>query len=373
VVATAALLAGRAAACLWDYDTLAAEATAKPDLVRVITGRFERNPPLYYEMRLARVANELRQDPSQIAAYDDAAVACDRLGRDDEAIAWIQKKRKRLESLGPAAAHKDDWYRTYANEGTFYAHRWLHDGAPMARVAELKKARDLIERALKVNPDAHFGREVYQLIILDWLLAVKQGKIGASLGEYVEREVSQRKLTNASAAEGLAGLVRLGNAWQSVDVFNALSTVLSNSNDGILAELSRFRAEELKAAGAHSMTPAQEAPYMWRPEERWREFNSRQFAKLRKEAEQWHKDREAYMLARLKQGRHPDTDKAFWNEYHAAQPPEIDSPPFWTSTGFFMWLTMLAAVAVLVGGILVLVFIGTRFARQVRTRKARRG
>src|SRR5690554_4853590 len=39
-------------ACLWDYDTLRAEARGVPGVAEIITGRFERNPPLYYEMRL---------------------------------------------------------------------------------------------------------------------------------------------------------------------------------------------------------------------------------------------------------------------------------------------------------------------------------
>ena len=32
--------------CIWDSDSLAREAKAIPDVVAVITGRFERNPPL---------------------------------------------------------------------------------------------------------------------------------------------------------------------------------------------------------------------------------------------------------------------------------------------------------------------------------------
>ena len=43
------------AACLWDRDTPADEAKGMPEVVAVLTGRFERNPPLFYEMRLARV------------------------------------------------------------------------------------------------------------------------------------------------------------------------------------------------------------------------------------------------------------------------------------------------------------------------------
>ena len=51
------------AACLWDRDTPASEAAGMPEVVAVLTGRFERNPLLYYDMRLARVSAELRKGP----------------------------------------------------------------------------------------------------------------------------------------------------------------------------------------------------------------------------------------------------------------------------------------------------------------------
>src|SRR3954463_10065567 len=80
------------AACLWDRDTPADEAKGMPEVVAVLTGRFARNPPLFYEMRLGRVTAQLRDHPDDLNAYDDladydnAGVACDRLGRGDEAI-----------------------------------------------------------------------------------------------------------------------------------------------------------------------------------------------------------------------------------------------------------------------------------------------
>jgi hypothetical protein len=81
------------AACLWDRDTPAEEAIGMPEVVAVLTGRFERNPPLYYEMRLARVTLHLQSQADDLAAYDDAGVACDRLGLGDEAISWMDRKR----------------------------------------------------------------------------------------------------------------------------------------------------------------------------------------------------------------------------------------------------------------------------------------
>lgn len=113
-------------ACLWDRDTMEQETKRFPEAVQVITGRFERNPPLFYEMRLKRVAAEIQRKPDDLALYDDAGVACDRLGRDDEALQWMAKKRVQLVKRDPIASNmKDHWYRYYADTGTFHVHHWF--------------------------------------------------------------------------------------------------------------------------------------------------------------------------------------------------------------------------------------------------------
>jgi len=58
-------------ACLNDRDTAAIEARNNMELVNVLAGRFERNPPLYYEMRIKRIDSLLAQNPAQPALYDD--------------------------------------------------------------------------------------------------------------------------------------------------------------------------------------------------------------------------------------------------------------------------------------------------------------
>jgi len=39
------------------------------------------------------------------------------------------------------------------------------------------------------------------------------------------------------------------------------------------------------------------------------------FLKLRAEADAWHAARDAFMMSRLRAGRHPDTDPSFWRGY----------------------------------------------------------
>ena len=90
-VACLVVLSAACLGCIWDSDTLAHEAKGIPNVIAVTTGRFERNPPLYYEMRLGRATRQIAQNSADFAAYDDSGASCDRLGRGDEAIRWMER------------------------------------------------------------------------------------------------------------------------------------------------------------------------------------------------------------------------------------------------------------------------------------------
>src|SRR5258706_14696864 len=99
------------AACLNDRDSLAAEVARKPDWIWVIVGRFERNPPEFYQARIKRVEAELKGDPEKLNLYDDISVAYDRIHQDDKALIWIERKRTIMERIDPKRSMKMDWYR----------------------------------------------------------------------------------------------------------------------------------------------------------------------------------------------------------------------------------------------------------------------
>lgn len=332
-------------ACLWDRDTPADEARGMPEVVAVITGRFERNPPLFYEMRLDRVAAHLQSHPEDLAAYDDAGVACDRLGRGDEAIAWMDKKQVRLAMLDPERPEvKEHRYRYHANLGTFLIHRWVRRGADRSKLDEVKAARDEIARALEINPNAHFGRETYQLRAIEWIL--EPPKLEGSpylpnlLGwaNMAYEDPPEPKVAD-DAVRGLAGLVVLGNAWESVDVFHALGVALQHDRLGFkndtsggrntLAYLAWLRGRELIDHGKNSMLPDAPKgqglkPMLPRPDFVQAEaLLDPAFAKLRAEADAWHAARTAFMTRQLEAGRHPDTDPAFWDGYAAHPAPSL--------------------------------------------------
>ncbi len=183
-IAIALAVQASAHACSWDRDTLAMQFNKFPDLVRVITGRFERNPPLYYSMRIDRVKKEIKASPNKLDLYDDIAVATDRLGKSGKAIAWMEKKRLQMKG-----ASSEDQYRTEANEGTFLIHDWIRSGKKHP-LSEIQKGHDMIAKALAINPDAHFGREKVQLQVVEWLIS--QQKESDTAGEGRRRQTCRR-------------------------------------------------------------------------------------------------------------------------------------------------------------------------------------
>lgn len=363
-------------ACAWDSDTLAAEAKGIPDVVRVITGRFERNPDLYYQLRLQRVTKELQADPTKLEAYDDAGVACDRLHRGDEAIAWMEKKRRQMDTLAAGtkvskAALREHRYRYLANVGTFWAHSWLRAGADRKKIAQMKRARDYIKAAITLNPNAHFGREKYQLKAMEWIITQPVEKyddgtirsIPTILGDSWNIPQAQE------AVKGLSGLIVLGDAWQSVDIFNGLKVaVQADGERSYVAHLAWLRCEELINQGKRSLHPR--APSGKKLAEMLRETDDHslrneprlatQFRELRTEAESWHRHRTEYMMERLKLGRHPDTDPNFWSAYK-----ELPAPPLYSGEDKPWWQERGSAFGIIGGGLLLSLLV-LRFRRGSR-------
>ncbi len=325
----ALLLTAPAPACLWDSDTLVMEQAGLPELTAVIAGRYDRLPSAYYEARLARASQLLEADANALDAYDDAAVSLDRLGRPTEAIALMERKAAALEAAGGDDVHR---YRLLANMGTFHAHRWLaSDGVSPV---DLHQAIALIEAAIALNPDAHFGREAVQLDALIWLrdaptleqpqdLLSQPGLLG--FDDWTSQTIAAVTRDEVDPAlsrtiEGLSGLIVLGAAWESPDIHLALSRALNASGQSALAWMARLRTAELLRSGKRFRQPTdldadvllevllEESMQITRDADRV----ELSFREARAQADTWREAREAWVLARLAEGRHPDTDPDFW-------------------------------------------------------------
>ncbi|MEQ8317007.1 MAG: hypothetical protein RIE77_14125 [Phycisphaerales bacterium] len=379
--------------CLWDRDTLRAEAAGAPGMVETIVGRFDRFPPLYYEMRLERAAADVAADPTDLAAYDDAGVACDRLGRYDEAIAWMARKRAALDVAPESGTKTDHEYRYLANLGTFHVHRWLATGADRSNMADVERARDLIDQAITLNPDAHFGRERYQLMAIDWILEppsryefdtshVSILEIDPDLNAY-EGRFPLHRLTDKGyddAAEGFAGLVSLGNGWNSFDIFFTLGGALQGLGESSLGALAWLRAEEIARDGGRSLHPDAQAESFEALDAAHTNLSNTDpveafYEEARAEADAWHAARTAYITTRLKQGQHPDTHPAFFAAW--VEPSTMPAMPDGLfGLGGFDEATV--RVGLVVGGLVLLMMACTltlliRLVRRQTVRRDARG
>lgn len=140
-------------ACIWDSDTLASERARFPGIDLLITGSFATHSREFHEWRIAQRQKDIAAQPKEASHYDDLAVSQHKLGQHQAAIETMLKKDK----LMPGQ------YETYSNLGTFYIY-----------TGELDKALATINRALAINPNAHFGREKYQKWLVQWILEKQQ-------------------------------------------------------------------------------------------------------------------------------------------------------------------------------------------------------
>lgn len=212
ICAIALGLARPAAACIWDEDTIAMERARFPEVFELIIGRFPRHSEAYYQWRVEDRERRLEAGETDPGLVDDLAVAHDKLGHHDEAI-----------RLMTAALEKDPKrYETLANLGTFYFH-----------AGRLKEGLPFIEKALEVNPDAHFGRERYQLWLVEYVLSKQTdgktplplvGKDEAPIGfwGFIENKPG---VSAEAAVKGITGMMRFGN-HRSPILLEALGDVL---------------------------------------------------------------------------------------------------------------------------------------------------
>ncbi|MHC4934944.1 MAG: tetratricopeptide repeat protein [Planctomycetota bacterium] len=193
--------------CLWDYDTLQMERSAFPSALELITGDFRRHSDEYYQWRVRNRTSRLPTDlaaltPEQYPLIDDLAVAHDKLGDPARGIALLDA----VLSLAP------DRYEALANRGTLKVHAGDLDGG----LVDLR-------RALEVNPDAHFGREIVQVRLIEWLRSRREAgtearplttpqRSHAAEGTGFEsfRLGLEPPLSRSDAIEGLLGMVRFG-------------------------------------------------------------------------------------------------------------------------------------------------------------------
>lgn len=142
--------------CLWDSDTLDDELRGLPEAFDLVVGRWHRHSAFYYQARVARIQALPAPGPADL---DDLAVAFEHLGERDAAIATMARKQ----ALLAGAPDPEQQYRYHANLGTFLAHAGRLDEA----LVELRAA-------VALNPAAHFGRERFQIDLVEYAIAARK-------------------------------------------------------------------------------------------------------------------------------------------------------------------------------------------------------
>lgn len=354
-------------ACYWDYDTLEMERQKFPFAQELIAGHFLRHSNTYYEWRISD-RNAKTQAERTPVDYDDLAVAYDKLGQHDKAIETIHEKIKRWPD--------ERRYESEANLGTFLFHAGrLEEGLPH------------INQAIELNPDAHFGREVYQKLLVEYLLQQQFPEselplnqeehfetIGAGSGpfgfaEFVNKTQQtteeQRQDELEKAAKGVLGMMRFGN-YRSPVLLEALGDLL-------LANGTREDDAKMLAARAYlkASLEVKETDASKRYRDKAKQVLELQTAKNLSEIEtdlmqdiehaetffhQIEDDEKAWIAA----GK--NLDREYGVKYYNLPPLEF-SLPFWNNVSFGTKIKLMLLFLVL--GVVVVGFVSLRILRRL--------
>jgi hypothetical protein len=146
----------------------------------VLHERFPKHGPAYYQQRNRDVREELakleqsmldsRSADRYFSLLDDLGAGLDRIGDDEEAVRILRDKLHQQQQRGSKGR---ELYTTYANLGTFLIHghfKQATQGDAQAK-AHLREGLQFIHQSVEVNPEAHFGREIWQAVTVEFLLA----------------------------------------------------------------------------------------------------------------------------------------------------------------------------------------------------------
>jgi hypothetical protein len=147
----------------------------------VLTERFAKHGPAYYTERNRQVRAELEeikahQKPGEklsekyFGLLDDLGVGLEAIGEPDQAVQTLRDKLAEQQAHGYKSR---ELYTTYANLGTFLVHRNMakaRAGDPAAK-SQMREGLEFIHKSIEVNPDAHFGRQIWQEVAVEFMVA----------------------------------------------------------------------------------------------------------------------------------------------------------------------------------------------------------
>lgn len=297
-----------------------------PTALELITGKFLRHSEDFYRWRIKDRESRM-QKGSPPEMFDDLAVAYEKLGNSDKAIEIMLQKGREYPGI----------YTTHANLGTFY----IHAGRYREGITE-------IDKALEINPDAHFGRELYQKYLVEYLLSLEMdnpiqlplcndaaggfkpvGFAAFLLRDQTEPTQEEIEAQMRDAAKGVMGMMKFGN-FDSPILLEALGDLLISGGFSSDAKLLAARAY-LKASYETEDSDAQKL-YRQKANERLH-FQTigdgkttpialstieSQLATEIQEADDWYEALRSNEIAWIEQGINPEDE--FQNKYYNDQP-----------------------------------------------------
>ena len=208
--------------CGWDADTIAMEKRTFPSVHELITGKFLQHSQAFYYWRVNDRMEKIQLFPDSLNYYDDLAWALNKVGQPEKGVEVMLQKEKNSPGL----------YETYANLGTCYIH-----------CNQYEKGLPYIKKAIKINPNAHFGREIYQQHLVEYVLSKKDkaGNFSLPLGtkndnfyHYLKKHQFKGATQDeiAKAVKGVGGMMKFSN-HNSPILLEALGDLLSQANVGV--------------------------------------------------------------------------------------------------------------------------------------------
>jgi len=302
-----------------------------PGILDVLSGRVERLPAMVYRLQLEAARRAMQAEPDNFEHAHRAAEAHDMLGEQREGL-------RLLDGFPPDQLSVAQRALRDGLKARLLLHKWLAESGASQGLAEQAQI------AFNTAPaNALMAR------ILEW--ANRRPAVAADemLPDYFGLRLAPNKtaLTDneqlknmglAGAPQFLVWLIGLHPVWENVDTFHALSLALAVAGKQHLAHFARLRVHELLEQGRNSrvqippdvrdvralLIPRNlrtgvlaEIPTL---SDDTKKRIAAEFASHREFARRWHAAREAFALKKLDEGKSPDTDAAFWQDFVYAPP-----------------------------------------------------
>ncbi len=238
LVVTALLGRGepRADACGWDWETYHAEAKSLPCVFDALLGYWPKHTTEYHQTRIEAADHALRWMPGWTEGLDAKGLSLMKLGKFDEAEA-VMKQRL---ATDPSA------YPGHANLGTLYTFTGDH-----------RAALEHIDRAMEIEPEAHFGREKYHRSLVVFLQRVAEDPEVATSENFLGITLRDAQRTNGSRAtyrslgldddafDALVSMITVYGAEEVAEIYLTLGEILAARGHRRLAYTAYRRAKEL--------------------------------------------------------------------------------------------------------------------------------